>query len=89
MVEKNIKEIRETIVGEDAIKAGSSEPEMDPALFPMGRKALPGTRGKVFVEPPLPQEESSKPLLKSNQSTPPKKKGLFNKLFRKKSEKES
>ena len=89
LVEKNIKEIRETIVGEDAIKAGSSEPEMDPALFPMGRKALPGTRGKVFVEPPLPQEESSKPLLKSNQSTPPKKKGLFNKLFRKKSGKES
>ena len=62
---------------------------MDPALFPMGRKALPSSRGKVFVEPPLPQEESSKPLLKSNQSVPPKKKGLFNKLFRKKSGKES
>ena len=49
LVEKNIKEIRETIVGEDAIKAGSSQPEMDPALFPMGRKPLSGNRGKVLL----------------------------------------
>ena len=89
LVEKNIKEIRETIVGEDAIKAGSSEPEMDSSLFPMGKKPLSGNRGKVFVEPPLPQEEASKPLTESNQNAQQKKKGLFNKLFRKKSKKGS
>ena len=89
LVEKNIKEIRETIVGEDAIKAGSSQPEMDPALFPMGRKPLSGNRGKVFVEPPLPQEEASKPLTKTNQNDQQKKKGIFSKLFRKKSKKGS
>ena len=74
LVEKNIKEIRETIVGEDAIKAGSSQPEMDPALFPMGRKPLSGNRGKVFVEPPLPQEEASKPLTETNQNDQQKRK---------------
>lgn len=89
LVEKNIKEIRETIVGEDAIKAGSSQPEMDPALFPMGRKPLSGNRGKVFVEPPLPQEEASKPLTETNQNDQQKKKGIFSKLFRKKSKKGS
>lgn len=89
LVEKNIKEIRETIVGEDAIKAGSSQPEMDPALFPMGRKPLSGNSGKVFVEPPLPQEEASKPLTETNQNDQQKKKGIFSKLFRKKSKKGS
>ena len=49
LVEKNIKEIRETIVGEDAIKAGSSQPEMDPALFPMGRKPFQVIEAKFLL----------------------------------------
>ena len=88
LIEKNIKEIRETIVGENAIEAGSTEPEMDPALFPNGNKVL-GSRGKVFVEPPLPQEEASKPSPRPIEKSKQKKKGIFNKLFRKKSNKES
>jgi len=88
LIEKNIKEIRETIVGENAIEAGSSEPEMDPALFPNGNKVL-GSKGKVFVEPPLPQEEASKPSSRPIEKSKQKKKGIFNKLFRKKSNKES
>ena len=87
LVEKNIKEIRETIVGEDAIKAGSSQPEMDPALFPMGRKPLSGNEAKFLLS--RYQEEASKPLTETNQNDQQKKKGIFSKLFRKKSKKGS
>ena len=88
LIEKNIKEIRETIVGENAIEAGRTEPEMDPALFPNGKKVL-GSNGKVFVEPPLPKEEASTPSARPTQKSKQKKKGIFNKLFGKKSDKES
>jgi type II secretion system protein D len=85
LIEKNIKEIRETIVGENAIEAGRTEPEMDPALFPNGKKVL-GSNGKVFVEPPLPREEASNLSARPIQKSKQKKKGIFNKLFRKKSD---
>ena len=51
LVEKNIKEIRNTIVGDEAIDAARSEPEQDPALYPKAQEgknnAIPQNLNKV------------------------------------------
>ena len=57
LVEKNIKEIRNTIVGEEALDAARSDPEQDPALYP---KSQEGKSNKV------PQNLNKVPLRKFN-----------------------
>ena len=83
LVEKNIKEIRETLVGDGAIDAASPKPEMDPALFPMGKSGVLGRGGKPFIEPPLPQEEPALPLQGAPQKAKEKKRGIFSNFLRK------
>ena len=83
LVEKNIKEIRETLVGDEAIDAASPKPEMDPALFPMGKSGVLGRGGKTFIEPPLPQEEPALPLQGAPQKAKEKKRGIFSNFLRK------
>ncbi|MDB4722061.1 hypothetical protein OAF65_10110 [Verrucomicrobiales bacterium] len=83
LIEKNIKEIRETLVGDEAIDAASPKPEMDPALFPMGKSGILGRGGKTFIEPPLPQEEPSLPFQNVPQKAKEKKKGIFSNFLRK------
>ena len=75
LVEKNIQEIRETIVGDNAINAARSRPAPDPALFPLGHKRrgdAAGDSNSTFApdEPPLPYYPEE-----------PKKKGFFKKMF--------
>ncbi len=83
LVEKNIKEIRETLVGEEAIDAASPKPEMDSDLFPMGKGGVLGRGGKTFIEPPLPQEEPAAPFQNVPQKAKEKTKGIFSNFLRK------
>ncbi|MEC9326594.1 MAG: secretin N-terminal domain-containing protein [Verrucomicrobiota bacterium] len=83
LIEKNIKEIRETLVGEKAIDSASPKPEMDSSLFPMGKSGILGRGGKTFIEPPLPQEEPALPAQDVPQKAKEKKKGIFSNFFRK------
>lgn len=83
LVEKNIHEVRKTIVADAAIDAARAEPEMDSALFPMGqKKKLFGRRGsdqqETFTEPPLPEWEASGP---APQPSDQPKRGLLKKIF--------
>lgn len=83
LIEKNIKEIRETLIGDKAIDSASPKPEMDSALFPMGKSGILGRGGKTFIEPPLPQEEPALPAQNVPQKAKEKKKGIFSNFFRK------
>jgi type II secretory pathway component GspD/PulD (secretin) len=57
LVEKNIKEIRNTIVGDEALDAARSEPEQDPALYPKAQEGKNNT---------IPQNLNKVPLRKFN-----------------------
>ncbi|MDE0569601.1 MAG: hypothetical protein OSB44_02905, partial [Verrucomicrobiales bacterium] len=85
LIEKNIKEIRGTLVGDEAIDSANPKPEMNPALFPMGKSGILGRGDKTFIEPPLPQEEPALPSQDMPQKSKEKKKGIFSNFLRKNS----
>jgi len=85
LIEKNIKEIRGTLVGDEAINSASPKLEMNPALFPMGKSGILGRGDKTFIEPPLPQEEPALPSQDMPQKSKEKKKGIFSNFLRKNS----
>ena len=85
LIEKNIKEIRGTLVGDEAINSASPKLEMNPALFPMGKSGILGRGDKTFIEPPLPQVEPALPSQDMPQKSKEKKKGIFSNFLRKNS----
>ena len=85
LIEKNIKEIRGTLVGDEAINSASPKLEMNPALFPMGKSGILGRGDKTFIEPPLPQEEPALSSQDMPQKSKEKKKGIFSNFLRKNS----
>lgn len=85
LIEKNIKEIRGTLVGDEAIDSANPKPEINPALFPMGKSGILRRGGKIFIEPPLPQEEPALPSQDMPQKSKEKKKGIFSNFLRKNS----
>lgn len=101
LIDANIEKVSPTVIGEDALKRGRSEPEVDPALFPdlkrprrlFKRKEQGGPMdSNYYEEPALPQHAPPvrtevTAVKEETASEKPRRKKLFNFKFRDEEEK--